>query len=254
MNTSVRTLSAADPLKAFFAPALPNEERTALKSSLCLGAGGRGIAVTLAWVFLAGAASTAGAASLYVPTVEVGNPDNPESPISGFGDVGYDYRIGTYEVTNSQYASFLNQVASNDPFALYNSNMGSAATGGILRSGTAGNFSYAVKSGYAYKPVNYVSFWDAARFANWLTTGDTEVGVYLLDSVTNPVNSSITRNAEAWQNGGVAIAGRDEWFKAAYYAPGPGGPASGYWACPGTDHRALPEPGLVGAPAGREAI
>jgi hypothetical protein len=101
------------------------------------------------------------------------NPVNcGPSHASPCGAVTTPYKIGKYEVTNAQYAEFLNAVAATDTNALYNANMGSNATfGGITRSGAPGSYSYAVKSGFASKPVTYVSFWDAARFSNWLQNG-----------------------------------------------------------------------------------
>ena len=49
-----------------------------------------------------------------------------------FGAIEYDYSIGTYEVTNAEYAEFLNAKAASDPLALYNTQMG-VAPGGIAR-------------------------------------------------------------------------------------------------------------------------
>ena len=46
----------------------------------------------------------------------------------------YAYYISKYEVTNAQYAEFLNAKAASDPLGLYNASMGSDATfGGITR-------------------------------------------------------------------------------------------------------------------------
>jgi hypothetical protein len=83
-----------------------------------------------------------------------------------------------------------------------------------------------VKSGFGDKPVNFVSFWDAARFTNYLTTGDTESGVYVL-TPTGISNNTITRNETAWNAGGVAVVSDDEWYKAAYYKGG--STNAGYW-------------------------
>jgi len=40
---------------------------------------------------------------------------------------------------------------------------------GITQNGTSGNYTYSTANGN--KPVTYVSFWDAARFTNWLSNG-----------------------------------------------------------------------------------
>ncbi len=156
--------------------------------------------------------------SISIPTVLVGDAGNTgEVQSQGtFGAVGYDYHIGTHEVTNGQYASFLNSVAATDTHSLYNTNMGSNARGGISRSGSPGSYTYSTRTNMADKPVNYVSFWDAARFTNWLTSGDTETGVYVL-TASGISNNTITRDATAWNAGGVAIASENEWYKAAYY-------------------------------------
>ena len=105
-----------------------------------------------------------------IPTVPVGNVGNANDPLTGnlYGGVSYAYRIGTTEVTNAQYAAFLNEKAASDPLGLYNTSMGSDARGGITQSGVSGSFSYAPKTNMGNKPVNYVSWYDSIRFANWL--------------------------------------------------------------------------------------
>ena len=72
----------------------------------------------------------------------------PTTRLTGnfYGGVTYDYRIGTTEVTNAQYAAFLNAKAASDPLALYNTSMGSDARGGITRSGVSGSYTYATKT------------------------------------------------------------------------------------------------------------
>ncbi len=166
-----------------------------------------------------------------IETVIVGDAGNPDDA-TGYGGVSYSYHIGTYEVTNAQYAAFLNAVAATDTHGLYNTNMGSSTHGGINRSGTSGSYSYSVKTGFGDKPVNFVSFWDAARFANWLTNGDTESGVYVL-TPTGITSNTITRNNAAWNAGGVAIASENEWYKAAFYQSfADGGDTDGYWLYP----------------------
>ena len=162
-------------------------------------------------------------ATIDIQTSFVDNLNNADD-VTGYGGVDYDYYIGVYEVTNSQYVSFLTANAVTDSHGLYNANMGSGF-GGITQTGSSGSFSYSVRSGFGSKPVNFVSFWDAARFANWLTSGDTEVGVYDL----TVEDKTVTRDATAWSNGGVALASKDEWYKAAYYDPTLDSGAGGYW-------------------------
>jgi formylglycine-generating enzyme required for sulfatase activity len=105
--------------------------------------------------------------------VLVGNAGNAADS-TGFGSVASAYHIGKFEVTNTQYAAFLNAVASTDTFNLYSTMMDLDARGGISRSGSSGSFTYSVKPGYETMPVVFVSFWDSARFTNWLGTGYTE--------------------------------------------------------------------------------
>ena len=82
------------------------------------------------------------------------------------------YRIGLFEVTNDQYAEFMNATAASDPNGLFNTSMMFDNTyGGIDRSGSDGSFTYAAKTGFENKPVVYVSWYDTLRFSNWLHNG-----------------------------------------------------------------------------------
>lgn len=170
-------------------------------------------------VAVAALAATAGAATVDIGWSNVTNAGNA-ADTNGYGSVGYNYRMSTYEVTNSQYAAFLNAVASSDPTGLFNTNMESQSLGGITRSGTSGSYTYAVKSGMGDRPVNYVGFFDAARMANWLTngqgSGSTETGVYTFSAATNSgVITSVNR--DPGNLGQVFLPTEDEWYKAAYY-------------------------------------
>jgi formylglycine-generating enzyme required for sulfatase activity len=155
--------------------------------------------------------------------------------------------MGTTEVTNAQYVSFLNAVATSaDPYGLYNEFMTSAPWGGIERSGNAPNFTYSIKAPaqdgtYAYddKPVVYVSAGDAMRFANWLHngqplgsegTGTTEDGAYTLNGAITDLQIAATpRNADAkW-----VLPTEDEWYKAAYHKND--GVTANYWDYPTAD-------------------
>jgi formylglycine-generating enzyme required for sulfatase activity len=182
-----------------------------------------------AFAAVTGLAQSSAWAGITIPTVPIGNPGNaPDTRPRGdgrpgvLGSVAYAYNIGTTEVTNAQYAAFLNAKGVSNSDFIWNDRMG------ITRSGVAGSYSFSPVSGRANHPVNYVTFFHAARFVNWLHNGqgngDTETGAYTLNGVYAPAN--VTRNA-GWQ---WAVASEDEWYKAAYYQPAAqGGPASNYW-------------------------
>lgn len=107
--------------------------------------------------------------------------------------------------------------------------------GGITRSGVSGAYTYSSKPNMADKPVNYVSWYDSIRFANWLNNGqgagDTETGAYtLLGGTATPSNGlSITRSSGAkW-----LLPSEDEWYKSAYHQPAAqGGDGDNYWLYP----------------------
>ena len=163
-------------------------------------------------------------------TIDFAVVDNPGNGAdsTGYGAVDNSYHIGTYEVTAGQYAEFLNAVAStSNALGLYNPEMWSHAYGcKIQQTGFYGNYSYNVAAEYADRPVNYVSFWDAARFANWLDSGDTETGGYV--NIGDQATFARGRGAQFF------IPTEDEWYKAAYHQND--GPTNNYFDYPtGTD-------------------
>jgi len=162
-------------------------------------------------------------ATVTIDWVTVGDPGNAADTevmidgTTGYGSVASTYRISKYEVTNAQYAEFLNAVAATDTNALYSTSMGSGF-GGITRSGSSGSYTYSAIAGRQDKPVNYVSWYDSLRFSNWLHNGQlsgaqdsttTEDGAYTFSGAT----SVGARNAGAT----IFLTTEDEWYKAAYY-------------------------------------
>jgi formylglycine-generating enzyme required for sulfatase activity len=126
----------------------------------------------LALATIAGLCSSVASAEVTLSWSNVGNAGNAgDSNAFNRGGVAYDFRVGRFEVTNSQYATFLNNVAASDPNGLFHTNMGTDPLGGIARSGTTGSFAYSTRPNMGNKPVNFVSFFDAARMSNWLTNG-----------------------------------------------------------------------------------
>ena len=157
--------------------------------------------------------------------VTVGDPGNTADDTT-YGAVADAFQIIKYEFTNQQYKTFLNSVAATDTYSLYSADMGSNARGGITQSGASGSYTYAVKSNMGDKPVNYVSWFDAARVSNWLMNGatgtsSTETGAYTLAGGTSG-------NAPAVNNGATFyVPTEDQWYKAAYYKGG--STNAGYW-------------------------
>jgi formylglycine-generating enzyme len=199
----------------------------------------RGIAVLAALAVVCSAVTAQ--AAITIETVPVGNTGSTADTAAhsgnpvGQGAVPYDYNIGKYEVTAGQYTAFLNAVAKTDTYALYNSEMANTSYGsGISQSGMPGSYSYSVDSAFVNRPVNYVSYWDACRFANWLnndqkTTAQdptvTEHGAYTLtaDGISN--NTTVRNTDWKW-----AVTSEDEWYKAAYHKNN--GNTANFWDYP----------------------
>jgi len=121
-----------------------------------------------------------------------------------------------------------NDPTGADPLGLYNShmsNVGFTLYGGINAFNGIG---YTVMPGDGNHPVNWVTWFDAIRFANWMDNGQpvftteltastnaTENGAYTLQGFApTPANAnSIARNATA----SIFLPSENEWYKAAYY-------------------------------------
>jgi len=181
-----------------------------------------------------GGSATVTATSLFfaMSMVTVGNAGNA-ADTTGYGAVSYAYQIGKYDVTGSQYTAFLNAVGSTDTYALYNTSMGtdpnSLGYAQISQSGSSGSYTYAVMNSTGNRPVSFVTWFDCARFSNWMSNGHpsgaqssttTEDGAYNVNGATS--GNAVAANATN-PNTGSAPTFRmpleNEWYKAAYYSP-----------------------------------
>ncbi|MDA0848432.1 MAG: SUMF1/EgtB/PvdO family nonheme iron enzyme [Verrucomicrobia bacterium] len=164
------------------------------------------------------------------------------------GAVDYAFRMSAHEVTNSDYAEFLNAKAKTDlayyrhdnaekydsdtffrdaidglPVNLYDTAMGSSPHGGIVRSGIRGEFVYTVKPGFENKPVNFVNKLDAQRYCNWLTNGkgngDTETGVYVNLGDSNSEQNAFLFNTIPADSSGREHRNAEAWAKGGYALP-----------------------------------
>jgi formylglycine-generating enzyme required for sulfatase activity len=192
---------------------------------------------SLAVMFVVGLTSSV-SASVTIDWVTIGNPGNAAQSVAnrthsfgassdGYGAVANTFRISRNETTLADYAAFLNAKAASDPYNLYNPSIGSDANiAGITRSGSSGSYSYTV-TGSGARPITLVSWFDAARYTNWLHngqgSGDTETGAYtLVGGQTSGTPPARNIGATVW------IPSENEWFKAAYYDPTKG-TSGGYW-------------------------
>jgi formylglycine-generating enzyme required for sulfatase activity len=200
---------------------------------------------TLRLALVAGLAlSTPAFGVLTMDYVSVGHAGNAADS-TGYGAVAYAYQIGKYEVTNAQYGEFLNAVdpSGTNANGVYSTSMGSDVRGGITyTAGSASGAKYTIRSNMGDKPVNFVSWYDAARFTNWLGNGQgggsTETGAYTLSASNTEI---ITKNEGAT----VYLPSEDEWYKAAYYDPTAGaGGGDNYWQYP-TRSDAVPTVGTA---------
>ncbi|WP_013323382.1 formylglycine-generating enzyme family protein [Gloeothece verrucosa] len=169
--------------------------------------------------------------------VLISDPGNQRDSKFKFGYVPYLYEIGKYEVTNQDYAQFLNAVAqSDDPYSLYHPNMATGLFGGIDRSFEAGKYTYLAKKGWEKKPVVYISWYDLARLANWYHYGKPCTGRSELGTTEGTQNQGaydtgfFPKHAQDFVDYGKLPFGRnkkalywipneEEWYKAAYYDP-----------------------------------
>jgi len=195
-------------------------------------------------------------ASLAVPAhavtidlVSVGNAGNTNDT-TGYGGVNYSYQIGKYDVTIGQYTTFLNAVAATDTYSLYNASMGTDLNvAGIAQAGSSGSYTYSAiapsgttpagASSPGNRPMTYVSWWDSARFANWMANGQptgaqssttTENGAYNVNGATSgnaPAKNVTNPNTSAAPT--FFIPNENEWYKAAYFDPTLNSGSGGYY-------------------------
>lgn len=175
----------------------------------------------------------------------INNPSDINRNDNGnnLGSVGYNFYIGEFLITNAEYVAFLNSVAtsglSGDPNASpggtlwpFDNNMSTSARGGISVNGSNPNIVYSTKINMENKPVNFIRWYDAARYVNWLHNNkpntkslsvlSTESGVYNLN-FNNPISIPSPQNKQSYW-----IPNRNEWIKSAYYDPTKN-ITGGYW-------------------------
>jgi hypothetical protein len=157
-----------------------------------------------------------GANTFDIDFVTIGNSGNADDD-TGFGGVGYTYRMGVNEVSRDMINKY--NALSGGP-TLTMSDMTPYGGNGVNR------------------PATGISWNEAARFVNWLNTSKGYSAAYKF--TTGGFNDNIAlwtisdagydaanpfRNANAH----YYLPSEDEWYKAAYYDPNANGGLGGYW-------------------------
>ena len=116
---------------------------------------------------------------------------------NGYGAVGYHYRIGTREITIDQFAA--------SPISDANANY----------------WNDGVRNVGSDAPVVNITWYQAAQYCNWLTSGNVSNGAY---TVSGGLVTGVTDHDGAAMDSLVATFGQvyvlpteDEWYRAAYY-------------------------------------
>lgn len=134
--------------------------------------------------------------------VDIADPENPDDTTGNpnpAGRVEYEYRIGKYEISETM----------------------------IDKANTLGGLGITHENRGAHKPATLVSWFEAARFVNWLNTNSGHTPAYKFsgnifelwqpgDAGYDPSNRF--RNSQAF----YFLPSTDEWYKAAYFDPNTG--------------------------------
>ena len=131
--------------------------------------------------------------------VNIGNAGNAADTTT-YGAVPYEYRVGTYEITQDAIGK---------------------ATASGMSNVTAGAWT-------GSRPAANISWYEAAAFVNWLNTSTGNQAAYDL-TFSGSWSMSLWSSGQAWTAGGenlyrhkdafYFLPSENEWYKAAYYNP-----------------------------------
>ena len=131
-----------------------------------------------------------GGDSVDIDFVDIGNAGNV-ADTNGKGAVSYEYSIGTYEITSSQWATVTTADANIE-----------TGTNSDPYTGS--------------QPTAEVSWYEAAKFANWLTSGDALLGAYQFSDATTFTGVDRVAALNTYDTI-YMLPTEDEWYKAAYF-------------------------------------
>ncbi len=180
----------------------------------------------------------------------------PNDRAIGRGSVGYEYKIGRYEITTPQWVEFMN-AAFDRPRSEWISHLNPPQFWGAASAtpNTPGGLRWSVPAGNEMRAVGDISWRSAAIYCNWLHNGkstDSSAflnGAYDVSTFTytgTVFNDQHTRHPDAryW------IPSWDEWLKAAHYDPNKNGPGQAGWWQYSTMNDSPPAYGPPGALVG----
>lgn len=168
-----------------------------------------------------------GSNEINIPFVPIDNPGNADHVRANTGDLGgvaYRYRMGKYEISRAMISAY----NSVNAITIVMDDMTNYGGNGVNR------------------PATGVSWYEAARFVNWLNTSKGFPPAYKFTSSdpdarhiswssaeagydpNNPVRNSLAR---------YFIPTHDEWYKAAYYDPNLNSGVDNYWNYPTSTDR-----------------
>ena len=132
--------------------------------------------------------------------VDISNAGNAADTTT-YGAVPYEYRIGTYEITQDAITK---------------------ATASGMANVTAGPWT-------GNQPAANISWYEAAAFVNWLNTSTGKTAAYDLAWNGSAWSMNLWSSEQAWTAGGTNLyrnkdtfyflPSENEWYKAAYYNP-----------------------------------
>jgi formylglycine-generating enzyme required for sulfatase activity len=139
--------------------------------------------------------------------VTIGDAGNAADPGTGYGAVGYDYRISATEVTIAEMQ---------------------AATGAGNGNENYWNDAGQGTSAGTNAPASLVSLYEAMKYCNYLTSGNVNNGLYT-NNGSGVWSAKLTRaQVMAGSVNYFALPTEDEWYKAAYYTGNQSDPWSLY--------------------------
>ena len=153
---------------------------------------------------------------------------NNTADTTGYGAVPYNYRVGTYEISQLQITKATQIGMANVSAGAWSNN----------------------------QPAADITWYEAAAFVNFLNTNSGKTAAYALTFSNSQWNMALWSSEQAWTAGGTNLyrnkdafyflPSENEWYKAAYYNPA----GSNYFVYPTSNTSSVPGAVASGTSAG----